>query len=59
MLYLLDDTQKNPRRASAIELLELLREREAYYFDRIATGDDSWFHYHCELCEMFAASREK
>jgi hypothetical protein len=36
----------------------LLRGREAYDFDGIATGDESWFHYYYEPCEMFAASRE-
>jgi hypothetical protein len=43
----------------AIELVELLRGREAYDFDGIATGDESWLHHHYELREMFAASREK
>jgi hypothetical protein len=57
--HLLDDAQKNHRRASAIELLELLRGREAHDFDRTATGDESWFHCHYQLREMFAASREK
>jgi hypothetical protein len=56
---LLDDARTNHRRASAIELLELLRGRKAYNFNGIATGDESWFHYHYEQGEMFAASREK
>jgi hypothetical protein len=56
--HVLDDAQKNHRRASAIELLELLPGREAYAFDGIATGDESWFHYHYEPREKFAASRE-
>jgi hypothetical protein len=56
--HLLDGTQKNHRHASAIELLELLPGRKAYAFDVIATGDESWFHYHCEPREKFAASRE-
>jgi hypothetical protein len=57
--YLLDEAQKNHRRASAIELLKLLRGREAYDFDAIATGDESLFHYHSEPRKMFAAPREK
>jgi hypothetical protein len=55
----LDDARKNHWRESVIELFELLRRREAYDFDGIATGDESWFHYHWEPREMFAASREK
>jgi hypothetical protein len=39
-------------------LLELLPGREACTFDGIATGDESWFHYHWEPSEKFAASRE-
>jgi hypothetical protein len=54
--HLLDDAQKNHWRASAIEPLELLRGRQAYDFDGIATGDGPWFHYHDELRGMFAAS---
>jgi transposase len=59
--HLLDDAQKNHQRASAIELLVLLRGlgREAYDFDGIATSDESWFYYHWEPREMFTASREK
>jgi hypothetical protein len=56
--HLFDDAQKNHRRASAIELLELLPSREVYDFDGIATGDGSWFHCHYESREKFAASRE-
>jgi hypothetical protein len=59
MPHLLDDAQKNHRRAPAIELLELLRGRKAYDFDGIATGDESWSHCHYEPLEMFAASRNK
>jgi hypothetical protein len=58
MPHLLDPAQNNHRRASALELLELLRRREAYDFDGIATGDESWFHCHYEPLEMFAASRD-
>jgi hypothetical protein len=59
MPHLLDDAQKNHRRASAIELLELLRGREADDFDGVATGDESRFHDHFEPRDMFAAWREK
>jgi hypothetical protein len=38
----------------AIELFELLRGRETYDFEEIATGDESWFHRHYEPREMFA-----
>jgi hypothetical protein len=57
--HFLDDTQKNHRRALAIELFELLPGREAYDFDGIATGDEPWFHYDYEPREKSAASREK
>jgi hypothetical protein len=40
-----------------IELLELLRE--ASDFKGIATGNESWFHYHYEPRETFASSRLK
>jgi hypothetical protein len=56
---LLDDAKKNHRRASAIALFELLRGREAYDFDGIATGEESWFSHHYQSREKFAASREK
>jgi hypothetical protein len=56
---LFDDAQKNHRRASVIALLELLRGREAYDFDGIATDDESWFHYHYKSREKFAVSQEK
>jgi hypothetical protein len=38
---LLDDAQNNCRRASALELLELLQGWKAYDFDGTATGDES------------------
>jgi hypothetical protein len=38
---LLDDSQKNHPGTSAIELLKLLWEREAYDFDGITTGNES------------------
>jgi hypothetical protein len=38
---LLDNAQKKLRRTPAVELLELLRGRKAYDFDRVATGDES------------------
>jgi hypothetical protein len=57
--HFLDDAQKNHRRTSAIELLELLPCRQAYAFHGIATGDESWLHCHYEPCEKFAPSREK
>jgi hypothetical protein len=57
--HFLGDTQKNHRRTSAIELLELLPGRQAYAFHGIATGDESWFHCHYEPREKFAPSREK
>jgi hypothetical protein len=57
--HLLDDAQKNHRRASAIELLELLRRREAHDFNGITIGEESWFHYDYEPREKFPASREK
>jgi transposase len=57
--HLLDGGQKNHRSASTIELLELFRRREAHDFDGIATGKESWFHYHYEPREKFALSREK
>jgi hypothetical protein len=56
---LIDGTQKNHRRTSAIKLLGLLRGRKAYDFDGIGTGDESWLHYHCELYKIFAPWREK
>jgi hypothetical protein len=56
--HLLDDTQKNHQRASAIEPLELLPEREASDFHGIATGDELWFQHHYEAREMLAASQE-
>jgi hypothetical protein len=37
----------------------LLRGRQAYDFDGIATGNELWFCYHYKSREMFAASREK
>jgi hypothetical protein len=48
MPNLLHDAQKNHQLASAIELLELSRGRAADDFGGIATGDESWFHYHYE-----------
>jgi hypothetical protein len=57
--HLLDDAQKNHPRASEIELVELLRGRKADDFDGIATGDESWFHYHHEPRETHTASREE
>jgi hypothetical protein len=55
----LDDAQKNHRRPSAIELLELLRGREADDFVWIAVSDDSRFRYHHEPHKIFTALREK
>jgi hypothetical protein len=56
--HLVDHEQQNHRRASTIELLELLPGQQAYDFDGPATGHESWFHDHYEPYKMFAASRE-
>jgi hypothetical protein len=57
--HLPDNAQRNHRGASVIEVIELLRGREAHDFDAIATDDESYFHYHYEPREVLAASREK
>jgi hypothetical protein len=54
--HTLSGTQKVKGVEASTELLQVLSDLEADYFDGIATGDDSWFQYLYESSDIFAKS---
>jgi hypothetical protein len=56
--HLLDDAQKNHHHIGN-RAAWIVAGTETHDFDRIPTGDESWFHYRYRPREMLTVSREK